>query len=749
MCAGTCRGATPAYYFGVKYDYDIIIGSGPPNLPVGLSAHLYGADTIGNRERISKLNAELLAHLKDSFSSKIVLIYGKEEDTANGDTKAMRTLVEDLRQSTVNYAVHEPDFTEHRMCGIYFPKFLVEFIINNGENTTSNLPAKTSETIFLEEAVNLNETLREILRTLDAPIANNTLFGSKVSNIEILVVGDYKRIFEYANKDYYFIGEYKKSGVLLPTFEIYYKYTISQKGLEWDCTLQTQLLQHYKQSKDIRGFEILEEYMLEFWKQQALEAPKHFGKKGNFVYERGYRRIAYIIQRVHFLIDYHSTLYQNNLSTRFNTAQRITEELAYCYAQLVQYDLFFNNKLSYKLDYNNAFGLFRALLHLAAFFKNDTIICNNTFNVVMKCIIEMFAFEFDDNGYCLGGLSMMNWYVVNYSSLNTFIKANKFIVTEDYEKFEALLVKTTELLAYIVCNNGTLPSIGLTGSAKTTVKPKIGNLLNKNHNIVILRDSLAYITVNSGLHQHIQFPHHDQLSFTFSYNNISFILDADEGDLTKNDNVIDYCRSVFAHSTLICDDFDYELTPYSETFCISKTTQNNNYSLVYMSHKFYQGVIVCRTLLWVKPNILIIADFANSGNKHKYTQNFLINPAKEVVKTEKHVVFIYSDTDSFTITHFDTIDNLDVIKGSKDFDALKPRGYIFPDRKRHQSVSNYAFNKLGTNAQFLTVLEAHSGKGTEFSVSSANLNNDILHVELSNGTIIDVDFEKYGGSNEH
>jgi hypothetical protein len=49
---------------------------------------------------------------------------------------------------------------------------------------------------------------------------------------------------------------------------------------------------------------------------------------------------------------------------------------------------------------------------------------------------------------------------------------------------------------------------------------------------------------------------------------------------------------------------------------------------------------------------------------------------------------------------------------------------------------NLAYNKRGRQAQFITVLEAHSGKEQEVAVRSAGVSDGVLHVELENGVKI-------------
>jgi hypothetical protein len=724
ICAGTCRGGLSCQYYGLKYGYDIIVGSVDVPFSKNHSKVFYGNNTPEAQAMALNIMPDLLKKAKNSYSGRIVLVWGEQEDTAGA--ASMKQFVKDLSSVEIDSIVYTPNFSEHRMIANYFPKILVEQLAK------IIMASKTSDMLYHDSLDVWFQSIKAKLVTLEKYTIPPLSLGCPVSNVLPFTSGNFRKMFEYALKDYFFVGEYKADGHKFASISYLFEYMLKNDiQTFWNMNLQAQLLFYYKQTNNIKAFEILEDLMMEFWKIQAIEAPKHRGKKGNFVYEKGYRNIGYIFRRVNFLLDYHAALSNNNLKTSFDTSNRITEELMQSFLHIINYDLFIYRSL----DFQMLFSCQRALLHIAAYFKNNKDFFSDVFGVVMSCTNDLLDLEFDGNGFCLGGLGQtQHWYAQKYEELASFITANGFPASENYLKFSASLEKIIVVTQHIIRPDKKFPMLGITGELPAHFKPSFGNLINAKSNIAILNGGSAYLTINSGPQVHIRYPHHDQLSFTFFYDNISFVADSGEAIGVKDELAKEYCRSAVAHSALICNDSDYEISPYAEITSIKKIIENDEYVIVVTGHQLYEGVTLSRVFVWVKPNVLVLFDRAESTTEHKYTQNFLFNPPKQRQDGENYTEFKRTDRDTFRVTQYDGGYNLEVYKGQTTFDPENPRGIIFFDQKSPSPVLNFAYNITGNVARFATVLEAHSGKENEISVALEKDDDGAYTIKVSENT---------------
>jgi hypothetical protein len=103
-----------------------------------------------------------------------------------------------------------------------------------------------------------------------------------------------------------------------------------------------------------------------------------------------------------------------------------------------------------------------------------------------------------------------------------------------------------------------------------------------------------------------------------------------------------------------------------------------------MSHSLIHGIKLSRTLIWLKPNVIILIDNGSSESEHTYTQNFVLssvlndedysikqfdggNRAERNIPTENHRCITYnkSDKTAFFITAVEGHSKDETLKASE------------------------------------------------------------------------------------
>jgi hypothetical protein len=322
-----------------------------------------------------------------------------------------------------------------------------------------------------------------------------------------------------------------------------------------------------------------------------------------------------------------------------------------------------------------------------------------------------------------------------------FIVANDFPDAPDFTKLKHKLEKIREATVHMVRPDGFYPNLGHSDIAAAIISPTVGNFIKPDSNFAVLSDGLAYITVHGGSNIHSAFRHCDLLSFTFFYDGKQLVYDAGGG----NGGLGEYARSAVAHSAFICDDQSYTTPDYFDFTAIQHAVERDNYVLITARHSLYGDAALTRRLLWCKPNVLVVYDEAQAQEKrHIYTQNFLLPNVKTEDADTSHAALEIADGFMLTISQFEPDKDsteLELAKYTGTTDPAAPeeqlRGSRVAGFNKLEKLLNLAYSKRGYTAKFLTLLEAHSGKENEVSMRSVNVNDGVLHVELSDGTIIE------------
>lgn len=381
---------------------------------------------------------------------------------------------------------------------------------------------------------------------------------------------------------------------------------------------------------------------------------------------------------------------------------------------------------------SNGYQRLRFLLLVAMFFKANAEFHTEVYKRVMSVALALTNYYFDDNGVCLYG-QVRNHHrtLPRIKKLVKFAEANGFESNQDFKKLKRKLDAIEKAAVYLTRVDGVTPNIGHSDFDKSTLKPVTGSFIKTASNIAVLSGGGAYITIGGGPNIHSVHRHCDLLSFTFWYDGRQLVWDAGGG----KGGLLDYARSAVAHSALLCDEQDYITPDYPDWTALHDAVETDEYVFVCGEHGLINGVTLSRKWLWLKPNILVIYDEAQSEGEHLYTQNYLF-PNCAYDDADKLKVKFTPDPDcTLTVTQLPLDGDFALNKFFGTTDPHAPekelRGSRVQEFGQCQPLVNLAYEKRAANTRFLTVLEVHSGREGELTFEAADVEGGILAVSAT------------------
>ena len=297
--------------------------------------------------------------------------------------------------------------------------------------------------------------------------------------------------------------------------------------------------------------------------------------------------------------------------------------------------------------------------------------------------------------------------------MNLFISTERFLKQNDLSLGEAYtdrLKLAKKYLQYITKPDKTLPTIGDAGKSEAfKIKKVYDNFFDSEAGIAILQDENKS---NPELSTWISFicgygskthKHNDDLSFNLFWKGKDIFVDAGKYSYDKNNKYRQYVISPLAHNTLTVKSENYSLdNPIKarENIRIIKVVNHQCYDLIKAQNLNYKHQELSRTLIFFKPNIVIIFDEIISRNECTGLQLFNLAPNIEILKKDKQSVQIKSENDLIEIRPLLEIDDLNVYYG----DLELPRAVISEKFAQVTAINQLEFSKKGTEINFLTLI---------------------------------------------
>ena len=289
---------------------------------------------------------------------------------------------------------------------------------------------------------------------------------------------------------------------------------------------------------------------------------------------------------------------------------------------------------------------------------------------------------------------------------NFLVKNNLTLGKNIVERLE----RANDYFHYFLKPNLRVPNIGDTSSGHLKqMTKKYDSFIDEEAGIAILQDEheepekstwLSFICgYGSKTHKHL-----DDLSFNLFYNGKDIFVDSGKYNYVTSDKIRQYLLSPIAHNTLAIDRKVYKLgdpLAYRNKIKITGYHKTSLYELIKGENKAYNGAKLERTLLFLKPDVLIIFDQAVSNKEQKFLQLYNLAPYIAIVETKDNYALVKSGDDMIEIQQLLGTSSITNFQA----DRTTPRAIMSERFNELIDLSQLEFSKTGENVNYLTLIK--------------------------------------------
>ncbi|MCF2132034.1 heparinase II/III family protein [Strepomyces sp. STD 3.1] len=312
-------------------------------------------------------------------------------------------------------------------------------------------------------------------------------------------------------------------------------------------------------------------------------------------------------------------------------------------------------------------------------------------------------------------------------------------------EFDTALEKMEKYQEYIIMPDKKYPTVGDSENTKVygvNEVPILKDAVFKDGGVAFFRNNWStaenplYFMFTAAFHSGVH-KHADDLSFILSYGQTNYFVDSGKYNYASKDPYRQYVTSVFAHNSIAVNGKSYE--PDTRRIGQSEITgfeSTPSYSFVSGRHTLYDNVKIERTVIYLKPNNIVIHDQILSDEENKYSQIFNVGENVEVNKISNQEFLLESkvDTTSIKLTQLssDDLEGVDIYNGSED----PIRGWQSNTLNEKHPITSISFNKKGENQSYITTINldrSDSVKNVKYSSK-----RDSYEIEMDNNTKINI-----------
>ncbi|SRX52627.1 heparinase II/III family protein [Aequorivita sp. CIP111184] len=193
---------------------------------------------------------------------------------------------------------------------------------------------------------------------------------------------------------------------------------------------------------------------------------------------------------------------------------------------------------------------------------------------------------------------------------------------------------------------------------------RLPSMVNFENNIATLRtqaDDSSYVALFANYYS-LTHKHNDDLQFIFQTLGVDIL--TDQGYYGYEDKYRPFLTSVFAHNSIAINDADYKLGKEGQYSKLTGYYTSDDVDIISAEHTMYDSITVKRNLYFIKPNVIVLEDWAESKDANliksisqqfnfseKANLNVTISENSATVlfpKNIKAVVKSFSDNDKIT-----------------------------------------------------------------------------------------------------
>ena len=390
---------------------------------------------------------------------------------------------------------------------------------------------------------------------------------------------------------------------------------------------------------------------------------------------------------------------------------------------------------------NHGIMVDRSLIYLSAFLKNYKY-SQNWFEKARYRIINALYRDFSSKGVHLENSPAYHTMTRRiYRDIEKSLEPLNMTLGPEVHQ---MLEKSYDYIKLIMKPNNELPLIGDTQKNRIKGFEKsyetfqdeqagISIIQNKNLHNPQLSTWLAFICgYGSTTHKH-----RDDLSFSLFHNGEDVFIDSGRYNYDKSDEIRKYLLSTKAHTTFTVSDEDYDIkSSYENRNNIKMTgfTDNESYSYVKGINKAYKGSYLSRSILYIKPNIIIIKDVGKSDEHKEFEQIFNLSPTISVNPHSDNKSYLIGEKNKISIKQLNITGSPLIAKGDESIPIA-----VISERFGEVTRTNQVIYKAtGKEVEFITVINLNEkdndaiqiNYSKESSKLSINYNGQFFNVVI-------------------
>ncbi|MDL2416774.1 heparinase II/III domain-containing protein [Bacillus shihchuchen] len=351
---------------------------------------------------------------------------------------------------------------------------------------------------------------------------------------------------------------------------------------------------------------------------------------------------------------------------------------------------------------------------------------------------DTFYYSYSQQGVHLENSPEYHRIVRNlYKSIENFLNKNDLTLGEDVV---TRMEMSDEYFNYIVKPNGLTPAIGDSGLLPIGAQNKIYDSFH---------DQVAGITVmqskNEGNPEKSTWlsfvcgygttthKHYDDLSVNIFYKGHDILVDPGKYSYGRSP-VRSYVISPQAHNTIAFPNERYVFDKSQGVNRKIKTTSfvsTNKMDMVQGINGGYKDTLFKRTVIFLKPNLVIFLDEIISENSVKVSQYFNLAPHIEIKEVMYSKIQIISDNEIIEFEQINDVDSVNIHKGQ----ANPPKAIISEQFGKTTEINQLEFSKNVNSDYFLTVIKLGKEAIDSFNFARFDKVNRLISIEMSNQNI--------------
>ncbi|MDU2460612.1 MULTISPECIES: heparinase II/III family protein [Clostridium] len=371
------------------------------------------------------------------------------------------------------------------------------------------------------------------------------------------------------------------------------------------------------------------------------------------------------------------------------------------------------------------------------FLYDDNNYSNNNHGIMMDKALIVFSktIESDDvdkwsvkaisrlketfyNSFTLQGVHLENSIYYHNFVYKLYIKIEEFLNEYELTLGKEILERFNKInnyFKYAAKPNGELPLLGDTTKFYIRgVTKDYTSFFDKDAGIVILQSKdekeienstwLSFICGNfKKTHKH-----YDDLSFTLYYKGEDIFVDSGSFGYGRGKERY-YMQSAASHNTLMANKKNYKMLMGDELHSkvkLNNFLSNKYYDIVKGQNYSYEGIGLERTIVFFKPDIIIVFDKAISENENVYSQIFNLSPQIKISKISNEECELKGKKVKVNIRQILPVANHEVHLANRDL----PKAVISEKTGKLIDTAQVEFYENAINKKFITLITLDSSE---------------------------------------